>query len=375
MDPIKLLFSGDFAPIGVAEVTPEKSSRLIIDNSLNDVINDCDIWVINLECPLTKSENKIAKTGPHLKAHPLSIKALKKLNVNIACLSNNHIRDYNDEGVSDTIELCKQHGIRTVGAGENKFEASAPLYIKIKGKVIAILNFSESEFNYADEKRAGSNPDDPIHIWRSIQTVKLNSDYQVVVMHGGKEKHPFPTPFQLDLFRFIADQGVNAVVGHHTHDIGGYEIYNNVPIVYSLGNFIFDDGNLSAAWHKGALLRLEIYPEGNCSCTLYQTHFNGDTLKIVNELKPGTTDIDNTFMKEIDIREVQDEWKKAIFKEAKNLVKSQLNLSKLRRGFWKCGFRYLTKREKHFLLSSLNRYQCKTHRELSISAIHYSLNL
>ena len=61
----------------------------------------------------------------------------------------------------------------------------------------------------------------------------------VVIYHGGNEYYPLPRPELKKTFHFLADIGADAVVGHHTHVFSGYEMYNGIPLVYSLGNFFF----------------------------------------------------------------------------------------------------------------------------------------
>jgi len=54
-------------------------------------------------------------------------------------------------------------------------------------------------------------------------------------------------------YRFYAENGADAIVGHHTHCIGGYEIYKDVPIIYSLGNFLFTLPSKREEWYSGLL--------------------------------------------------------------------------------------------------------------------------
>jgi poly-gamma-glutamate synthesis protein (capsule biosynthesis protein) len=70
-----------------------------------------------LECPLTSNIKKIKKVGPNLKANPGCIDGIKNGNINVFTLANNHIMDYGAEGLMETIKLCDEKGILTVGAG------------------------------------------------------------------------------------------------------------------------------------------------------------------------------------------------------------------------------------------------------------------
>ena len=128
----------------------------------------------------------------------------------------------------------------TVGAGDNLQQASKPLYIKIKNKTIAILNFAEQEFSVAGKNTAGANPLNIIDNYHSIQDAKQQADILLVIVHGGHEGYPLPSPRMVQTYRFFAEIGASVVVGHHTHCASGFEVYHGVPIFYSLGNFIFD---------------------------------------------------------------------------------------------------------------------------------------
>lgn len=87
------------------------------------------------------------------------------------------------------------------------------------------------------------------------------SDYVIVVFHGGNEFNPLPSPDTVDRYRLVCDMGADAVVGGHTHCPQGYEIYNKKPIVYSMGNFLFQSSSQKYerdSWHYGYISVLEI---------------------------------------------------------------------------------------------------------------------
>lgn len=76
---IKLLFSGDFAPlVDAADVTDADFS------GIRELVDDCDLHVTNLECPLTSVESPLIKTGPSVKAGPYAAELLDKAGVRIA---------------------------------------------------------------------------------------------------------------------------------------------------------------------------------------------------------------------------------------------------------------------------------------------------
>lgn len=230
-----------------------------INSSILSLFKQSTLNILNLEAPVTDSNSKILKTGPHLKLNKKSSQeVLEALNIDIVTLANNHILDYKDQGVSDTLLFCEQNKINTVGAGMNIVSASHTLYIDtIEGK-IAILNFAENEWASATDVSAGAHPMNLIDNIHQIKEARDEADYVFVIVHGGHEFYKLPSPRMQKQYRFYADNGADIVIGHHTHCISGYEEYNGVPIFYSLGNFLFTKDSKYEDWYKGMILELEI---------------------------------------------------------------------------------------------------------------------
>ena len=237
---ISILITGDFCPHKRIEQAFLKKEYKDVFNGFEIITNDCDWAITNLECPLTLSNNSIEKTGPNLKAHPDCIEGIKFGGFNVVNLANNHIMDYGEQGLIDTINICEKNKIHYVGAGQNINKVSKPLYLTVKETKIAIVNFCENEWSIAGKNKAGANPLNPIINYYQIKEAKENSDFALVIVHGGNEQYKYPSPRMVETYRFFADCGANTVIGHHTHCPSGYERYNNVPIFYSLGNLIFD---------------------------------------------------------------------------------------------------------------------------------------
>lgn len=236
---IKILITGDYCPIG-------RIGNDIVNNDFDfisgfeKISKEADLAITNLESPLTFSNSKILKSGPNIKANPKSIKPLVLSGFNLVTLANNHILDYGQEGILDTMKLCKDEGIDYVGAGSTLQNARLPFYKNIKNKKIAILNFAENEFCAATRFTYGANPINLINNHKDITDAKKHVDYLIVIAHGGREHYQLPTPNLRDRYRFYASCGADIVVGHHPHCYSGYEVYNDKYIFYSLGNFIFD---------------------------------------------------------------------------------------------------------------------------------------
>lgn len=250
---MKLIITGDLVISQSYDVSDK------IDQDITDLFFHSDCNIVNLEAPVTDSKSKILKTGPHLKSDKQStLNIMKKLNVHIAALANNHIKDYDEEGVLDTINFCENNGIKTIGAGENIKEASETTVLHMLEGKIAIINIAENEWSSADENTAGANGMNIIKDTKKIQQAKKENDFVFVIIHGGHEYYNLPSPRMQEQYRFYAEQGADLIVGHHTHCISGYELHNGTPIYYSLGNFLFTKDNINEDWYTGLILEVNI---------------------------------------------------------------------------------------------------------------------
>lgn len=256
---MKIAIAGDFCPIGRVASHLQQGNFGYVLGEARKVIDDCDFSIVNLEAPIvTDTTAQSDKSGPALKTGEFAVKALKFAGFHMATLANNHIRDYGDAGVKETLKVCSEYGLLTVGADIDIESASAISYQKIKDKTIAIINCCEQEFSIATNECCGANPINPIEQFYQIQLAKKNADCVLVIVHGGIEHYQLPTPRMKKTYRFFIDAGADAVINHHQHCPSGYEIYNNKPIVYGLGNFCFDRTKKKEIWNQGYLAIFEI---------------------------------------------------------------------------------------------------------------------
>ncbi|UQB67444.1 CapA family protein [Epilithonimonas zeae] len=240
MSSIEIFISGDFCPINRIESLIDKRDYEAVLNDVLPILQNVDLAITNLECPLTDSKTPIKKVGAAIKAKVTSVNLLKIGNFGLVTLANNHILDYGEEGIKSTLEVCEENHINTVGAGLTLKDAEKVFITEIKSKKIGFYNLAENEFGNTYGEKAGANPLDPVKNSYDIKKAKSQCDFLFVIVHGGREHYQLPSPRVQELYRFFADCGADAVVAHHTHCYSGYELYNNVPIFYSLGNFIFD---------------------------------------------------------------------------------------------------------------------------------------
>ena len=215
---------------------------------------DADMVIANLECPLVSCPSPIAKIGPVLAADPACLATLKKAGITVLSLANNHILDHGENGVRSTLTACRAYGFDTVGVGETLEEAQKPLSYNIGDVKLAVLAMAEDEMSLAGTNSCGANPIDHIHLAKSVALIKQTHDVMVIIIHGGSEYNPYPSPRTQKLSRFLIDQGADLIIWQHSHCAGAIESYRGGSIVYGQGNFIFDVQSESVDWHRGFLV-------------------------------------------------------------------------------------------------------------------------
>lgn len=226
MDNIKLNVAGDLFLGRNIESIAKKNPDSLFDEKVLRLFSDSDFNILNLESPLTNAgdEHQILKTGPNLKASSDTIRVLDSLQTNLVTLANNHIYDYGDKGLFDTLELCKKHNIATVGAGLSLNKASKIFFEKINQTTIGVVNIAENEWGNANDNHGGANPMNIIANTRSIKEAKKLADIVILIIHGGHEFYHYPSPRMVEQYRYYAEQGASIIIGHHSHFISGYEI-------------------------------------------------------------------------------------------------------------------------------------------------------
>lgn len=156
-------------------------------------------------------------------------------------LANNHITDLT--GHQFTINYLNEINVPFCGIGENIIDASKPLML-IDGEIeVVILNFGWEiiQCEVATNKSPGVNPLQKNHVVTVLcDTVAKYPKAKIIpYMHWSYELEAEPQPFERELAKKMIDLGAAGVIGSHPHRVGGFELYKNKPIVYSLGNWMF----------------------------------------------------------------------------------------------------------------------------------------
>ncbi|MGE5629600.1 MAG: CapA family protein [Caulobacteraceae bacterium] len=210
---------------------------------IQEEIKASDIAVANLECPITDSRQAVLKYS-HLifKGNEANAGALKTAGFDVLNLANNHTMDYEREGLLDTIKILNDLEVLPVGAGAARSKARKPVYVRTMGKTIGFLSYSifPTEGFIYDENKADVARVDTESLSAEVEAAKSRCDFLVVQFHWGIKFDNYPTADQKQLAHTAIENGADMVLGHHPHVLQGVEIYEDKPVFYSLGNFVFD---------------------------------------------------------------------------------------------------------------------------------------
>jgi AmmeMemoRadiSam system protein B len=179
-----------------------------------------DLVIGNLEGTVSEAAS-IATEEPPFR-FTFSIEAMEELlkHLDVVSLANNHTRDRDFDGELETQGHLNTLGLEWFGG----YATTEPVY---RHKNISLVGFHEFG---TDVERA----------LETIRTEKALGQFVIVLPHWGWEYIPEPQDGQHELSQHVVDAGADFIIGAHPHVIQGIEIVDDTPVVYSLGNFIFD---------------------------------------------------------------------------------------------------------------------------------------
>ena len=265
---IKTAVAGDFCPREAnSEDVAKRAAEICAE--VKPYFDEADLRLLQWECTVTKQDTPIDKSGPNHRCYPDALAFAEALRIDAVMLANNHTGDYGAPGVADTLNAFAAKKIRTAGAGMSKHEAETPLILTANGLKIGVINAAEHEFGIASENRPGAAGLDILSFPARIRSLKEQCDAVLMVLHGGHEHYPFPSPRLQQLCRFLAENGADAVFNCHSHCPCGYEVFRGVPIVYSPGNFYFPPRPTSLpCWYIGYVPKFHFDRQGTFAMEL-----------------------------------------------------------------------------------------------------------
>jgi poly-gamma-glutamate synthesis protein (capsule biosynthesis protein) len=203
-----------------------------------------ELWIANFEA---------AMAHPHVKAPPFTFlfsiqeqytKALFRQGFDVLSLANNHSYDYGGEGFERTKNTLKASGARVFGSS-NEVNNDSVVFLDMGGESVALVGI-HTVYGMPETEA----------VLEVLAYAKEKSDMQIVYIHWGIEYELVHENTQEQFAKFLIDNGVDAIVGHHPHVVQDIGMYKGAPIFYSLGNFIFDQ-YFSSEVMEGLTLSLE----------------------------------------------------------------------------------------------------------------------
>lgn len=271
--------------VGDVRVDHRKAGRATPEDAFalcRDVFQSSDINFFNCEGVYTDRVVTVPSQHTPSSTPPENYRAMEWAGFNVTSLANNHGYDRGAEGLLDTIELSKRHGIAISGAGPNLEEARRPAMVEQKGVKVAFLSYnSVGPVEYAAKAdRPGdvpmrvatvyqsieyqpgtpcriltfADPDDLAALLEDVRRAKEEADLVVMAFHWGMHHvQAMVHMYQQQIAHAALDAGADLVIGGHDHVVKGIEYYNGKAIFYGMGDFVIDHGGrekTQTAWRK-----------------------------------------------------------------------------------------------------------------------------
>jgi len=204
-------------------------------------LKNADILFANLEGDVSDVGNNVGSKYS-FRMNPDILPVLKNTGFDIVSFANNHVGDWNMSAFKDTLSGLQEIGILKTGAGLNKEEVTNPTIIEKNGIKFGFLGASDVGPDWLEAKTDTGGillASDP-NLAEIIKNAKTKCDVLIVSFHFGEEYKLIHNARQEILAHMVIDNGADMVIGTHPHVMQDIEKYKGKTIVYSLGNFIFD---------------------------------------------------------------------------------------------------------------------------------------
>lgn len=221
-------------------------------------LQDYDFLFGNLEGPV--SEKGTDQGGIYsFRMSPKILPVLKNAGFDLFSLANNHIYNWGPVAFEDTLGQISLNNLKYSGGGFSGPETYSGASFDIAGVKITLLSFSEFTAGgiSSTSTKSGIATISEDNIKNFVSEAKLRSDLVIVSFHFGEEYQKIPNDYQIKHAHLAVDSGADLIIGHHPHVVQTLEQYKNSFIIYSLGNFIFDQ-YFSPETMNGGLLEVKV---------------------------------------------------------------------------------------------------------------------
>ena len=222
---------------------------------------------LNLECCLSTRGERTPDRGYYFRADPAwAVPALERAGTAWAGLANNHVLDFGEVALGDTLDVLDDAGIDTSGAGPTRREAFEPAVVPVGGLEVAVVAVTDRAPAYAAGAVApgtayapmAGEPLTRVLLSRAVEAARRRDpDLLVVSFHWGPNWVTEPTPRYRDLAHWLVDAGADVVHGHSAHVLQGVEVYRDGLVIHDAGDFV-DDYALVGDLHNDRSVLVEV---------------------------------------------------------------------------------------------------------------------
>ncbi len=217
-----------------------------IDVSLGD-------FIFNLEFPMSKSGRPALNKVNLGTETSYILDSFKKAPVAVN-LANNHIYDFGEEGLRETLKVLDELGIEYFGIDCGGSTSPNSFIYNSNGNSIANLAYVCQSTNPVDGDNIKLNLFDLEKVISDVVTLKQINTVVVVHIHWGDEEIKYPKPADVVKAKRIIEAGADMIIGHHAHIIQSVITHLGKPIYFGLGNFLFPDLDVPA-YHDGKIFQ------------------------------------------------------------------------------------------------------------------------
>ena len=223
-----------------------------ITEELRTWLAAADITLMNCECTLSDRGEPTPGKLYTFRGKPENAEIFSELGVDIVSLANNHAHDYGQDAFLDTMDALDAAGVAYVGGGKNLSEAMEYRSFVADGMKIAYVSASDAEKYRLTPGATDTTPGillmyDETNMLAALDRAAREADVVVAYVHWGTENSTAVNADQQKKRDLFIAHGADVIVGAHPHVLQPWEIYEGVPVVYSLGNFWFNMETLDTA--------------------------------------------------------------------------------------------------------------------------------
>lgn len=307
-DTVTLLFAGDILMDDHYAVMSTYHNRgndinQAFDQGLLEQMRNADIFMINNEFTFTSRGTPTVNKKFTFRADPGNVSMYEEMGVDIVSVANNHIYDYGEVSLLDTLDTLEQAEIPYIGAGRNLQEAMTPVYYIANGMKIAFVSATQIERNGTPDTKEATQDSagvlrcmNPDNLLLTIEEAKKNSDYVILYIHWGTESQEAIDWLQEQQAPIYAQAGVNLIIGDHPHCLQKMDSVEGVPVIYSLGNFWFNSRTqnscvVKVALRAGEMESFQFIPcrQSDCRTVLLTGQEKTEVLDYMRTISPNVT--------------------------------------------------------------------------------------